>query len=103
MVPNEVPAPPPIVTETVVEESTKRKVKIELTEEQILSYLRKLKGKIDDADFERLLTAELSERITILDALGEAASQSGNYFLSIEIENILGFLKYNKNLKENIQ
>ena len=103
MVPNEVPAPPPIVTETVVEESTKRKVKIELTEEQILSYLRKLKGKIDDADFERLLTAELSKRITILDALGEAASQSGNYFLSIEIENILGFLKYNKNLKENIQ
>lgn len=79
------------------EKGAKRKTAAELAAEQISEELEKLKGKISDDDFVRLCSADIKEKLRILDELAEAATLGGNIFLAMQIEKIISFIKHSLN------
>lgn len=79
------------------EKGTKRKTAAELAAEQISEELEKLKGKISEDDFVRLMAADISSKIKVLDELAEAATLGGNFFLAMQIEKIISFIKHSTN------
>ena len=79
-----------------------RKKSIDLLPEQVAAEIEKLRGKISDEDYQLLKIATLSEKIQLLDAIAEKATQESKLILAMQIESVLGLLKTNKNIFDDL-
>ncbi len=77
----------------IKEITKKKKAEISL-DKQIGEQLSKLQCKISDDDYLLLCGASITEKIQLLDLLAEKATTDNNIFLTMEIEQIISFLKH---------
>lgn len=79
-----------------------RKKPVRLLPAQIAAEIENLRGKISDEDYQLLKIATTSEKLQLLDAIAEKATDSGKLLLAMQIESVLSLLKNNKNIFDEV-